>query len=373
MRKNKTVFTLFLLTLPAVVVLVVGLILVFWRIPTRLQVELTVDRALFTVGGTEATPILNSVGFQFLTAAQFAGIEFSPEQLEVADPTRYIPTEGRYPESAWTSLTVTPPVRLTGEDETLQPAVHFEGTTTAPHIVGILDRVWARPGTEVTVEAKVDQATALSLKIDRQKSRGIVSFREPFQLTAGYSRVSGIGELPYRANALTYRAQLPNHRTHVEITGQADSLVLMLTMPPGHTIDPFFRGGIPVTSVDFTRQNPRGESEPTLVKDGKISYPGYPDVKEVSFKATDFIGLARLEKFRIEAMAFDPEYQGIRLRLHGIAGHVKTGSRDFSKDHRLTRLNMLWQDRRWEVLLTITVSVFSATLGGYRLYKEIRG
>jgi hypothetical protein len=373
MWRSKTAFTLSLLTLPAVVVFVVGLILAFWRIPTRVQVDLTVDRALFTVGGTDATPILNSVGFQFLTVAKFAGIQFSPERFEVADPTHYSPTEGRYPESAWTSLAVTPPVRITGEDETLQPAVHFEGTMTTPHIAGVMDRVWARPGTEVTVEAKVVKATALTIKIDRQKSRGIVSFHEPFQLTANYDRINGIGELPYRANALTYRVQLPNHRPHVEITGQPDSLVLILTIPPGHTIDPFFRGGIPVTSVDFTRQNPRGEPESTLMKEGKISYPDYPKVEEVSFKATDFIGLKRLEKFRIEAIALDPEHQGIRLRLHGIVGYVRTGSGNFSNDHRLTRLNTLWQNRRLEVLLGITVAVFSATLGGYRLYKEIRG
>jgi hypothetical protein len=257
MWRSKTAFTLSLLTLPAVVVFVVGLILAFWRIPTRVQVDLAVDRALFTVGGTDATPILNSVGFQFLTVARFAGIEFSPEQVEVANPTHYIPTKGRYPESAWTSLPVTAPVRITGEDETLQPAVHFEGTMTTPNMAGVLDRVWARPGTEITMEAKVAKATALSIKIDCQKSSGILSFHEPFQLTTTYSRVSGIGGPHYRANALTYRVQLPNHRSDVEITGQADSLVLLLTPPPGHTIEPFLRGGIPVTAVDFTRQKRR--------------------------------------------------------------------------------------------------------------------
>jgi hypothetical protein len=372
MWRSKTTFTLSLLTLPAVVAVAVGLILVFWRIPTRVQVELTVDRASFTLGGTEATPILNSVGFQFLSVARFAGIEFSPERFEVADPTRYSPTEGHYPESAWTSLAVTPPVRITGEDETLQPTVHFEGTMPAPQSAGVLDRVWARPGTEITMEAKVAKATALSIKIERQKSTGLVSFHEAFQLTANHGRVSGIGELPYRENALTYRVQLPNHRRN-EITSQPDSLVLMLTMPPGHTIKPFFSGGIPVTAADFTRQNPMGEPEPTLVKDGKLSYPDYPKAEEVSFKATDFIGLKRLERFRIEAMDLDPEHQGIRLRLRGIARYVRTGSGDFSNDHRLTRWNTLWQDRRLEVLFGITVAVFSATLGGYRLYKEIKG
>jgi hypothetical protein len=95
------------------------------------------------------------------------------------------------------------------------------------------------------MEAKVAKATALTIKIDRQKSRTMASFHDPFQLTANHSRVSGIGELPYRANALTYRVQLPNHQSDVEITGQPNSLALMLTMPSGHSIEPFIRGDHP--------------------------------------------------------------------------------------------------------------------------------
>ena len=108
------------------------------------------------------------------------------------------------------------------------------------------------------------------------------------------------------------------------------------------------------------------------MRDGKISYPGYPKVEEISFKTRDFIGLARLEKFHIEAMDLDPEHQGIRLRLHGVAGYVRTASHDFSEDHRLTWWNALWRDRRLEVLFSITVAAFSAVLAGYRLYKEIK-
>jgi hypothetical protein len=152
MRKKTTAFTLFLLTMPAEVVFVGALILMFWRIPTRVQVELTVNRASFTIGDSDATPILKSVGFQFLTVTKFAGIGFSPERFEVTGPTRYSPTEGRYPESAWTSLAVTPQVRITGEDEMLQPTIHFESTMPAPPIAGVLDRVWARLGTEVAMD-----------------------------------------------------------------------------------------------------------------------------------------------------------------------------------------------------------------------------
>ena len=61
MRK-KPRYPFLLLTLPSVVVVVVVVALMNWRIPTRVQVELTADRAMFTVGGTDTAQILNTVG-----------------------------------------------------------------------------------------------------------------------------------------------------------------------------------------------------------------------------------------------------------------------------------------------------------------------
>jgi hypothetical protein len=356
-----------------VVVIVVVLVLMNWRIPTRVQVELTADRAVLTVGGADATPVLNAVAFQSLTVEKFARIVFRPMTFEVADPAQYIPAEDRYPESAWTALTVAPPVEITGEDDTLQPAFTFEGANVGAQASGRLDRVWARPGAEVTAELRGTQRAELTIKIDRQESFAALSFREPFQLMTTYGRVSGISGLPYRANSLTYRAQLPTHSPVIDITGRPQMLVLILTMADHKALDLFSTGGIAVTDLDFTRQNPIGEPETALVKDGEITYPDYPDVKKVSFKPPDFLSLARLQKFRIEEIALDPEQQGMRLRLQGIARHVKTGPQAFPKDHRLTRFDTLWQNPRLMVLFGIVVWVFPTTVGGYRLYKELKG
>jgi hypothetical protein len=150
-------------------------------------------------------------------------------------------------------------------------------------------------------------------------------------------------------------------------------LVLMLTMADHHVLDPFSTSGIPVTGLDFTRQNPKGEPETALVKDGEITYPDYPDMKKVSLTPPDFLILARLQKFHIEEIALDPEHQGMRFRLHGIARHIKTGPPAFPKDRCLTRFDTLWQSPRLVVLFSIIIWVFPTTVGGYRLYKELRG
>ncbi len=284
----------------------------------------------------------------------------------------YILTEDRFPESAWAPLAVTPPVVITGEDETLQPAVTLESTSPGQNLAGSLDQIWGRPGAEVTVEVRGAQTVNLAIKVDRKESFAEFSFSEPFQLITEYVRVSGITGSLYQADSLTYRVQLPKHSPIVEGTGQPDSLVLILTIAADKSTDLFSKGGIPVTTVDFTRQNPKGEPETTLVKAGEITYPDYPKIDKVLFKAPDFIGLDRLEKFSIDEIAVDPEHKGIQFRLNGIAGHVMTGSRAFPKDHRLTLFDTFLQNTVLMVLISIVVWVLPTTVGGYNLYKEVK-
>src|SRR5688572_2038921 len=125
MKKNPMP-ALLLLVLPTVLVAAAVAALMRWRMPTRIEVELTVTRAGFTVGGQESMLILNVAGFESVTVEKFARVAFNPEQLEVADPAQYLDSIGRYPETAWTALTITPPVMILGEDELLHPAVTFE-------------------------------------------------------------------------------------------------------------------------------------------------------------------------------------------------------------------------------------------------------
>ncbi len=372
MRK-KSRYPFLLLTLPSVVVIAVVVALMNWRIPTRVQVELTADRAMFTVGGTDTAQILNTVGFESLTVEAFARIVFSPKTLEVANPAQYLPREDRYPPSAWTSLTVTPPVVLTGEDDALQPTVTLESAQPGQRMAGALDRVWARPGAAITLEVRGREKTHLTLQADHQASSAFVSLDGLAQLITDYTQVSGLAERPFQADALTYRTQLADHSPVLEVTGTPRSLVLILTLAPEKTVHLFSQGGIPVTVLDFTRQNPQGAPETTLVKGGTITYPDYPKIGNVSVKGSDFIGLDQFETFHITEIALEAKPKGMRFRLDGMANHVKTGSVQFAKDHRLTRFDTLWHNTKVTVLFAIIVWVFPTTVGAYRLLQEVRG
>lgn len=372
MSKKKPVYSLLLLSLPTLVVGVAVIILMSWRVPTRIAVDLSVDRAVFTVGGTDSTPILNKLGVQSIAAEKYARVQFSPAKLEIADPAQYIPAEDQYPESAWVSLAVTPPVVIVGEEEELQPTLILD-TAPGANRAGILDRVWAQPGAEVTLEVSGKQAIHLTVKVAHQKSFAVLGFHEPFRLIARYSQVSGIDGVPYKADSLTYRAKLPENSPLIEITSQPSSLVLTPTIVAGKGLEPFSRGGIPVTALHFTRQNPRGAPETTLLKEGVITYPDYPKVEKVSIHPRDFVSLDGLKQFRIEEMALAPELPGMRLLLNGVAGHVRTGSGAFPIDRRLTQFDALWHTPRLMALFSLVTWVFPTTVAGYRLFKELRG
>jgi hypothetical protein len=372
---QETVRLLILLILPTLVVVVAALILMNWRIPTRVQVVATVNRALFTVGGSDSQAVLNSVGFQSITAERFVDVKLSPERLEVADPGQYIKAEDRYPDSSWSPVEITSPIVITGENETLQPAITLESTKPGQSIAGVLDRVWVDSGSQVTLALRGNHTADFTIKVDGQKSSATLSLRKPFQLITNYAILSGIKTSLYQADSLTYKGQLPNHSPLVEITGHPRSFVLDLTIVLESATNLFYKGGILVTSLDFTSQGPKGESLTTLVKDkdGEITYPDYPKIGKVSFKAPDFINLADLDRFQIEQIAPDPKYNGFRINLVGVAGQVRTGTQGYSKDHRLTIFDSFWQNQRLIVLFSIVVWVFGTTLAGYKLIKELKG
>ena len=127
--KRKRVHALLLLSLPTVVLALAALLLMTWRVPTRIQVDLTVEKATLTVGNSEpmSTRILNSVDFQAITFENFMSITFQPEKLEIANPMKYDFAEDRFPESAWIDLALSDQkVSIKKRDDSLHPMVTLE-------------------------------------------------------------------------------------------------------------------------------------------------------------------------------------------------------------------------------------------------------
>ena len=179
--------------------------------------------------------------------------------------------------------------------------------------------------------------------------------------------------LPFKDDSLTFRVHPSDPSPQIVVTGRPHSVVITMALSAAGLASLLPRAGIPVIAVNFTRQDENGNPLTSLVSEGEITYPQYPKLERVSFKPPDFIGLDRLKEFHIENMALDPENQSIRLRLHGVAGHVSTGSQEFPRDCRLTRFEALRQNSGWMILLSIIVWALPTTAGAHKLYREYKG
>lgn len=374
MVQRKLIVRFFLLLTPTVVVAVAAIVLMAWRIPTRVELQVAVNRALFTLGGSSATSIMHLPKFQSLTIEKFAQLRLSPEELEIADPTQFIPNDDRYPEFSWKSLAFIPPIVITGLNQRLQPSVTVEFARADHKAGGTLDRLWGNPGAEVTITVRDKRTAYLGVQMSAQQSSMNLLLHEPFQMIVEFGSISGIKGPQEQLDSRTFRVRLPDHIPEITIRGQPDALLLMTTMSLTKAVNIAPKGGIPISAIDFTRQgfkDSKGKRETTMVEDGVITYPDYPDIERIPVKASDFIALDGLKKFRIQQIVLDPESEGLKLRLGGIATHIATASPEFKNDYRLTRFDQLWKNKRLVILFGIVVWVFPTTVAAMRLYKDL--
>jgi hypothetical protein len=357
--------------LPTVVIVAGALVLMSLHASTRVMLDVSVSRFTFTVGGSEAIPLITALPVQAVTFERYARATFNPEQLEMANPARPGPTDQERTDAAWTPLAFTPPVLIAGEDEALQPALTFDGAATATTPDAVLGPLWIKPGSEVTIEVRSLRSGDPTIRVTGQPSSTRLSFEGPFQIVANYAKVDGIAGIP-SATRVTYRAKLRPESRFVEITGQPGAFVVAPTLPSEGGMDVYPKG-IPVTALGFTRQGTRGAPETALTGPGEISYPDYPALPKLALQASDFVSMRGLSGFRIDEIANASNASGLRLRLSGVARELTSGSPAFPTDHRLTWFDILWQSSRLLALFAIGVWVLSTTIGGYRLSLVIRG
>ena len=138
-----------------------------------------------------------------------------------------------------------------------------------------LDAMAVAPGAHVTLETRGGNNEGLTVKIAGQEHVSL-SFREPLKLIAGQSELRGLAETPFQHyDELTYRVHLPEHASGIEVAASSDGPILSPTFASGQsTISIFSR--IPVTTLDFTKQESSGERVSALTGEGTITFPDYP-------------------------------------------------------------------------------------------------
>jgi hypothetical protein len=370
----KQVHPIWLVSTPAVVAAVVVIGLMLWSVPARVQVELTTERVEFEIGATmQGKTMLGGFDMQSVAIEKFSTLAFEPATFEVADPAQQYRVEtDDFPPSAWKPLNPERvKVTLGAKDPTRHPRVTVEGLTTAEQDTIHLDPMALAPGTHVTLatrEMHGGKKEGVTFQITGQ-DMVTLALHKPFQLIADQAELRDIVSPFRQQDELTYRVKLPEQSSWIEITALPGGPILSPTFASGQSATSFF-SGIPVVTMDFTKQDSSGERVSALTGEGTITFPDFPHLGSVPVNKDDAIGLEQLDRFTIKEVSLAAQ-AGLRLVGDGMARQIrtKTGQIPIQSRH-LTALDALWHNARLAVVVTILATVFTTSLGAYQLWKE---
>lgn len=371
----KRVHPIWLVTIPPslAAVAVVGLML--WPIPARVQVELTTERVEFEIGAaTQEKIMLGGFDVQSIAIEKFSVLSFEPDSFEVADPSQYRVKTDDFSPSAWRHLKANDPkVTLVAGDQTRHPRVTVESLNAAESETIHLDPIALAPGTRVTLAMREifgGKKEGLTLQATGQDTLTL-SIPRPFKLIADQAELRDI-PLPVRQqDELTYRISLLEQASWIAISALPAGLILSPTFasgPSGVSIV----SNTSVATLDFTKQNSVGERVSALTGEGTITFPDYPHLGRVPVSNDDAIGLEQLDRFMIKEISLAAQAGGLRLVGNGMAKQIRTKTGQIPIQYRLTALDALWHNARLAMVMTIIVTVFTSSLGAYRLWKGFK-
>lgn len=371
----KRIPPIWLVSAPAILSAVVASGLMFWSIPARVQVELTTERIEFEIGEiSQGKVILDGFDMQSLAIEKFASLDFEPTKLEVADPGQYRAKTDDFPSAAWRQLKVNDAkVTVVAKDQTRHPRVTVESQNAKGQETIHLDPMAIATGAHITLESRKvhgGKKDGFILQVTGQ-DRVTLSINQPFKLIADQVELRDLA-LPFRQqDELTYRVTLPEQASWLAVTALPSGLILSPTVAPSQSATSTF-SNIPVVAMDFTKQEASGERVSALIGQGTIRFLDYPHLGTVPLKEGEAIGLERLDRFIIERAMLRPGAGGMSVMGYGLLKQIKTKRGKLPLQYKLSALDALWHNAWLSVFMTIIVTVFTTSLGAYRLWKEFK-
>ncbi len=369
--RRSIVFRIGLLALPALAMGAGAVVMMKVRLPTHVQLDLAVNKVQFVVGGTGLTPILDTLSFSSLSIEKFRSVSFSPRALRVADAQMLEEADAQ--PDPWRTLAAPATVTFTGHDESLQPTIRIEAVEEGAdghRAAGKLDLLLLQPGTSVTLERK-GQRRGIVIKVDGQALSPAAIASGPIRIHTTHVGSKGLG-VPGSGNSMVFEVQNRESSPEITIDSAPGGLILAIGLAGDSPLELLPKGGAAITGVRLIDISIEDRWESTLVDNGKLSYPDHPSVEPVSVSKSDLIGLGELSKFAITQINLDPKANGLQLRMNGKAKKVILKTGEFSRDARLTVLDIYRSSANAAFFVTLVLGVISATWSAFTAFREIR-
>jgi hypothetical protein len=364
-----------LLFLMAITSIILGIVflLMRWRWPSVVDVSLTVNRVAFIANGinSDTAPILDAVTVQSLSVNSFESIKFSPAKLEVSDPDprQYDLEAGRFKDSAWHSLAPNmSQVIVKAGEKLLNPNATIVGDKAGSDNLMSIYPVLAKSNSSVilqipplqqavsnnksnqgsTLTGGESQTSELRMTLTSQEPYQDILINGPIQLNTQHCSIEGVQDPLFNSQTLTYKVGLRENSPSIGITGRDNALGLVLMVPFNQADNVFPKSGMIITTPEFIRESSQTKTkESSLVEgtEGIITYPDYPKIEKVSFKALETIWMDDKDQFTVKEIKLKPEVGGIYMHLVGKTGQLVTGIPGLEgNEHYITAFTVLQQN-----------------------------
>lgn len=358
-----------LLTLPTIVVGLVLIVFLNWHVPTLVRIGLKVNRMAFTVGGENTVQLVEALGLKSIVIQEFATVKLTPAKLTPATESSK-PSSSARGETTAKRANAPQPISITPSDTRALSNVTLSVPSDNKSAVFLIDSIDAAPRSDIILETTEDGD--LIVHIQNQQPSGKITASGPLILAVDQSKISGVSNAVSGNEQVTWNLELAKDSS-LEFIGQQKALTLALTAPADSISKLFPEGRIPLTAIKFERLNEaNGTPLSSLVRGSEceITYPDYKSIDKVTVNSPDFLSLDSLEKFSIEEITYDANNKSLALTMQGEAGKIVSGSSDYSKDHRLTLYDSIWNNHMVIALFVALCWVAGATAALYKLMTE---
>lgn len=352
--KRRSWLMLAFFVLPSLLAVAAALVLMSWRVPTRIELALQVDRLGFVLAGSEPVPVLErAVTFNALSLEQLARVALHATRLTSVGQSA-------------TARGATPLILEGAPHDRM--AVDFEAAGGGG-AAGRLSALTVEPGTHVVLEMRQAAAPSLMLRMDDHALETSVLPVQPLLLTASNATVTSPAGF----------AQAPRWRARVEVS-EADPIIGVRSIPsaftaivtPARSMQVLADGGAAVTQLELLKQTADGGYASALVAPARLTYPGYAK-DGVSLDAGSLLSVEGLRNGTLAAMTIEPGQTDIAVKFGGTVDKIQSRSGGATPvDHRLSLFDKLWYGSRTALLFSIAVWAASVTVGAYKLFREAR-
>jgi hypothetical protein len=284
--------------LPSLLVGAIALILMGWRVPTRVRVDVTASGARLEGNQKSQHTLFSSIRLRSLSVRGLRAVTLPISSVAIANPNDYNVTNDSYGAKDWVGVSSGPTLDLSSQTVGLanssagQLTLHSDSESQKSMMVDKISAV----GTEIRLMSLGEGE--IRLKLVGARISGALMLPNAFTLDTQYLVKDG-SPFPYPGPTQRLRLNVMPENNSAQYSGDGSLLFDFELGQSGDHSGPLI-SSFPIDRIEFEGE---ARDASTISGQGSISYPECPRTAPVMLQANDVLTLQDLNEFYLREVA----------------------------------------------------------------------